>query len=108
MSTVQMSSGLSFTGNVTLSAPSGAIVALVNGIGVVQAQDVPTAMRAGWTVQAGANWPGAAVRHMSIPPGGNWPINGTVTFPDGTTATITAGAALIPIAWFNLYTKYGW
>jgi hypothetical protein len=108
MSTVQMSSGMSFTGNVKLPAPSGATVALTNGIGSVQAADVPTAIRAGWTIAANEPWPAARVLHLSAPAGGNWPVNGTLTFPDGQTATVTAGAAVIPVAWANAYIAYGW
>ncbi len=106
MATIFMNSNTGITGNWTLG--SGAVVALTNGIGQVNPQDVPVALRSGWTVQAGQNWPGAAVKHMSIPAGSNWPTNGTATFPDGTTAAITAGAALIPIAFANLFASYGW
>jgi hypothetical protein len=57
---------------------------------------------------AGENWPGARVVHLSAPVGSAWPVNGTITFPDGTTATVTNGAAVIPIAWANQYVAHGW
>jgi hypothetical protein len=103
-----MNSNTIMTGNYSLPAPSLAVVALTLGIGSVNAADVPVAIRLGWTVMNGENWPGAAVKHLSAPSNGNWPVNGTITFPDGTTAAVAAGAAVIPIAWANLYTSYGW
>jgi len=106
--TISMNSNSGITGNVTLPAPSSAVVALVNGVGQVNPQDVPTAIRAGWVVAAGQPWPSAAVRHLTIPPNGNWPTNGNITLPDGTVVAVTAGAAVIPIAWANLYVSYGW
>jgi hypothetical protein len=109
--TVQMSvGGLAATNpaTLTLPAPSGAVVPVTNGVATVQPQDVPTALRAGWTIGANQPWPAVQVKHLSAPAGGNWPVNGTITFPDGTTAAVTNGAAVIPIAWFTLYTSYGW
>ena len=37
----------------------------------------------------------------------SWPQNGSVTAPDNTAITITAGKALIPIAWVNYYRGFG-
>ncbi len=109
MPTIAMDSGTGTTGNVTIPAPSGAVVAVTNGVGQVNAADVPTALRAGWKMRPGEpNWPAFAVKHLSAPANGNWPVNGTLTFPDGTTATVTSGAAVIPIAWANAYIAYGW
>jgi hypothetical protein len=105
--TIRMASGTTLTGNLQIPAPSNAIVAVVNGVGSVNPADVPTAIRNGWTVMQGENWPGARVVHLTAPPGA-WPVNGTITFPDGTTATVTNGAAVIPIAWANQYVAYGW
>jgi hypothetical protein len=42
MSTIRMNSGTAQTGNLQIPAPSLAIVAVVNGIGSVNAADVPT------------------------------------------------------------------
>jgi hypothetical protein len=106
--TIRMNSGTTLTGNLQIPAPSLAIVAVVNGVGSVLPQDVPTAIRFGWTPMQGENWPGARVVHLSAPAGGNWPVNGTITFPDGTTAAVTNGAAVIPIAWVDQYIQYGW
>jgi hypothetical protein len=106
--TIRMNSNTNYTGNVTIAAPSLAVVALVNGVGSVNPADVPTAIRMGWTPMAGENWPGARVVHLSAPAGGNWPVNGTLTFPDGSTAAVTNGAAVIPAAWANQYIEYGW
>ena len=108
MSTIQMNANNGVTGNVTLPWPSVATVALVGGVGSVNAQDVCTAILAGWAVLAGEHWPAAQLFHLSIPTGGNWPTSGAVTFPDGTTATITAGAALIPRQWKQWATQMGW
>src|SRR6266404_1962884 len=102
MATIQMIYG-GFTGNVTIPAPSGAVVALVNGVGSVNAADVPSALRAGWVIAANQPWPAVQVKHLSAPPNGNWPVNGTITFPDGAIAAVTNGAAVIPIAWVNQY-----
>jgi len=108
MAAIQMNAGNGVTGNVTLPAPSTATVALVNGVGTVQAVDVPTAIQAGWQVCAGQPWPASKVFHMTIPSVGAWPSSGSVTFPDGSTATITGGVALIPIAWLNWARGLGW
>ncbi|MEA3197392.1 MAG: hypothetical protein QOF32_1444 [Gammaproteobacteria bacterium] len=104
---IRMNSGTAQTGNLQIPAPSLAVVAVVNGVGSVNPADVPTAIRNGWTPMQGENWPGARVVHLSAPPGA-WPVNGTITFPDGATATVTNGAAVIPIAWVNQYIAYGW
>jgi hypothetical protein len=106
--TIRMNSNSNQTGNLQIPAPSNAIVAVVNGIGSVNAADVPSALRSGWSVLAGENWPGARVAHLSAPAGGAWPVNGTITFLDGATATVTNGAAVIPIAWVNHYVALGW
>jgi hypothetical protein len=106
--TIRMASGSTLTGNLQIPAPSLAIVAVANGVGSVNPADVPTAIRAGWSVMQGENWPGARVAHLSAPAGGSWPVNGTITFPDGTTATVTNGAAVIPVAWVDQYISYGW
>lgn len=112
MSSIQMSiGGLAATNptTLTLPAPSGAVVPVANGVvATVQAADVPTALRAGWTIAPNQPWPAARVVHLSAPPGGAWPLNGTITFPDGTTAATVNGAAVIPIAWANLFNSYGW
>lgn len=108
MVTIQMNSKTGFTASVQLPAPSGATVALTNGIGSVNAQDVPIALLAGWEVMAGQNWPGAMLKHMALPTGGLWPANGTITSPDGQTITITNSVALVPIAWVNYYIGMGW
>ena len=61
MSTIQMDSGTGFTGNLTLPAPSGSVVAVTNGIGPVIGADVPLAMRSGWKMRPGEpNWPANA------------------------------------------------
>ena len=106
--TVQMNSNSGISGSVKLPAPSGAVVSLTNGIGAVNAADVPVALQAGWSVQVGETWPGKAVKHLSVPVGGAWPTSGTLTLPDGSTVTITAGTALIPIAWANWAIGLGW
>lgn len=108
MTTIQMDSGLGWTGTVTLGAPSLAQVALVNGIGSVNAQDVPTALKLGWRIGPREPWPAVQVFHMTIPSYGAWPANGTVTFPDGSTTTTTSGTALIPILWLNWARQNGW
>jgi len=106
--TISMNSNSGVTGNWTLPGPSGAVIALVNGVGQVNPADVPTAIRSGWSVLPLQNWPGAAVRHLSAPPNGNWPVYGNINLPDGTVVAVVAGAAQIPIAWANLYVSYGW
>jgi hypothetical protein len=101
--TIRMNSGTNLTGNMQIPAPSLAIVAVVNGIGSVRAQDVPQAISAGWTVMQGEPWPASRVAHLSAPAGGAWPTSGNLTLPDnstvpitgpiGTTGSITAGSA---------------
>ena len=108
MTTIQMSAPFNQTGNVTLPAPSFAVIALSGGIGAVNVQDVPVALLNNWVVLAGQNWPGAAVKHMAPPTTGSWPTNGTLTSPDGQTITVTNGIALVPMAWVNYYTGMGW
>ncbi len=105
---IRMNSGSILTGNLQIPAPSNAIVAVVNGIGSVNAADVPTAIRNGWSVMQGEAWPAVRVVHLTAPAGGAWPVNGMITFPDGTTAAVTNGAAVIPVAWANTYIAYGW
>jgi hypothetical protein len=88
MATIQMNSNSGVTGNLTLPAPSGSIVAVVNGVGSVNGADVPLALRSGWTTYPTEPWPAVRVAHLSAPPG-NWPTSGSITFPDGTTAAIS-------------------
>jgi hypothetical protein len=89
MTTIRMNSGTNYTGNLQIPQPSGSIVAVTNGIGSVNAADVPVAVAANWTVMQGENWPGARVAHLSAPAAGAWPTSGTLTLPDGSTAAIT-------------------
>jgi hypothetical protein len=92
MSTVQMNSGTGFTGNLTIPAPSGAVVAVVGGVGSVNAADVPTAIRSGWQLNGNdPTWPAIAIRHLSapLPPGNSWPTSGSITLPDGQTAAVS-------------------
>ena len=109
MATLQMVYGGGVTGNVTIPAPSGAIVAVVNGIGSVNAADVPTALRSGWQMNPNEpNWPALAVRHLSAPagPGNNWPTSGSITLPDGQTATVTGAIGTVgAITGGTLYTN---
>lgn len=101
------------SGNVTLPPPSLAAIAVTNGIGLVAAQDVRTALRAGWQLQAGQNWPAAEAFRMAIPSGvdgENVPANtSTFTLPDGVTQlTISNGVAIVPKAWRNYLIEQGW
>jgi hypothetical protein len=106
MSTCQMTSNTNFTGNVKLPGPSGATVALTNGIGSVNAVDIPTALRAGWLLGANEPWPVARVLHLSAPQPGNWPTTGSITFPDGQTAAITGPIGTVgTITGGTLYTN---
>jgi hypothetical protein len=107
--TVQMNTGLPGNGTVGLpGAPSGASYAMTNGIVSVNPVDVPTAIRIGWQVQAGQNLAAVLVTPMKIPTVGAWSAAENVTFPDGSTATITAGVANIPAAWVNWASQLGW
>jgi len=95
MSTIQMT-GPATSG--TFPLPSGAVT-ISNGIASVPPQDVPAAIMQGFRVMAGQNWPGAALRHMTVPSKGSWPTSGSLTLPDNSTITVTSGAVLMPIAW---------
>lgn len=108
MTTIQMNSGLGSTCIVTLPLPSGASVSLVGGIGAVPAEDVEIALRLNWTMLAGQPWPQSKLLRMSIPVSGNWPSNGTITLPDGSTVTTVAGVGKIPVAWVTWCTGFGW
>jgi hypothetical protein len=92
MATVQMSGGANGTFKMY---PSGLSVTFTNGIGSVNAEDVPQAILNGLQVSAGQNWPGAMVKHLTAPTPGNWPTSGTITFPDGKTAAITGPLATV-------------
>ena len=107
MSTFQMDSHTGFTGNLTIPGPSGAIVAAVGGIATVNAQDAPVALRSGWTLAPNSGWPAGRVWHLSVPSNGNWPTSGTLTLPDNSTITVTAGAVLMPGQWLNWATGLG-
>ncbi|MDE2369367.1 MAG: hypothetical protein KGN16_10365 [Burkholderiales bacterium] len=105
--TVSMNFGNGFTGNYTIPAPSGAIVALVNGVGQVAPADVPVALQGGATILPGSNWPAVRVYHMTLPTIGNWAGAASVLTPDGTVLPVTAGNLLVPIAWLNWARGYG-
>ena len=110
MSTIQMQTNIaSAPGGITLPAPSGVNYAITNGIASVNPEDVEIAIRTlNWSVCAGQNWPAGRATRMLTPKQGNWPASGSVTFPDGTTAVITAGQAVIPLAWIQWANGYGW
>ena len=104
--TVRMKTGTSYTGTMQIPAPSLAIVAVVNGTGSVSPADVPTAIRNGWTVAHGENWPAWRVVHLSAPAGGL--VNGTLQLPDGNTAEVVEGNALIPHRFETHFLSHGW
>ncbi len=104
--TVQMNTGLAGSGTVAL--PAGASYAMTNGIVSVNAVDVPAAIRIGWQVMAGQNLAAVLVNPMKIPTVGAWSASESVTFPDGSTATITSGIANIPAVWINWASQLGW
>lgn len=108
MTTIQMNTGTGRSGTHSLPAPSGALISVTNGIAAVNCEDVRIAMAAGWTIQAGQNWPAAELKRMAKPASDNWPANGSITSPDGQSITVTNGIALVPIAWVSYYTSLGW
>ncbi len=111
MATIQMNSNTGVTGTLTLPAPSGAQVSVTNGVGSVNAVDVPVAQAAGWSILPGQNWPALRLVSMTIPPaanGASWPSTGNVTLPDGSTLAIASGVAQVPAWAVNYLTQFGW
>ena len=110
MATIQMQTNvISAPGGITLPPPSGVNYSVTNGIASVNPEDVDIAIKAlNWRVLDGQSWPANRATRMITPKQGNWPVSGAVTFPDGTTATITAGMAVIPQAWITWAVGYGW
>ena len=104
--TVRMKTGTNYTGTMQIPAPSLAIVAVTNGIGSVCAEDVPQAILAGWTVMQGEPWPACRVVHLSAPADGL--VNGTLHLPDGNTAEVVEGNALIPHRFETHFLSQGW
>jgi hypothetical protein len=107
MSTISMVlPGFGGNGNVSLRGGSQSYTA-TNGVVQVAPVDVPIAIASGWTLHAGsaAQYAAAQVRAMAAPATF---VGSTVTLPDQTTATITAGIAQIPATWVNFMTEEGW
>lgn len=91
--------GLSGNGNVSLRGGSQSYTA-TNGVVQVQPVDVPIALASGWTLHGGSAAAFAAAQVHQMAPPATGPANGaTVTFPDATTAVITAGVLLVPAQW---------
>jgi hypothetical protein len=105
MTTIALQTG--FPGSGTVSLPGGSqAYTLAAGVAQVQPVDVPLALRAGWKMSGGSDaaYAAAAVRSMT-PPASSVIANGTVTtFPDGNTATLSAGVLSVPsqyVAWMQ-------
>ena len=100
MATIQMSGynpGTAYS--ITLLPPSGATYTVTNGIFSCNPEDVEIAQRAGFQVGPSENWPGARLVRMNVPVGGSF--GSTITWPDGTTSTVTSGVVKVPQPWVN-------
>jgi hypothetical protein len=102
----QMATGLALTGKTHVPGTSGIQVAVTNGIATVPAEAVPCALRAGWAMAANEPWPACRVAHLSAPAGG--PLNATIALPDGNTAEVMNGDALIPHKFATQFLSNGW
>lgn len=105
--------------SITMTAPIGTLpgtvrlsdgttlTVLAGGIAIATDQQFRAAVLAGFLPPPNQSNVGP-YRWMTIPTFGNWPSNGSITAPDGTSITITAGRAYIPAAWINYYANLGW
>jgi hypothetical protein len=103
---ISMITGLAGNGNVSLRGGSQSY-AQTAGVVQVQPVDVPLALAQGWSFSGGAAAAYAAVSVQPMKPPATF-VGGTVTLPDQTTATITAGVAQIPLQYVAFMQEQKW
>jgi hypothetical protein len=109
MSTISMVTGLPGNGNVSLR---GGSQSYTQTAGVVQVQpvDVPLALAQGWSFSGGAAaaYASVSVQSMKPPASSVLASNATITFPDGTTATLSAGILSVPLQYVTFMQEQRW
>ena len=105
MTNIRMAAPIT-SGNFKLS--DGVTVAVVAGFASVPDTSWHAAKDAGFAHDDATKSNSAPYRSLGVQTApGNWPQNGTITAPDGTAITVTAGKALVPAAWVNYYMGFG-
>ena len=113
MSNAQISMDTGFGGNGTaqIPQPSGAVVAINNGIAIVDAADVRIAInQLGWTVKQWQNWPAAEMVRMMPPLSGeNQFIVQPIVLPHGLPPGADIGLVVqVPISVVGWAKRQGW
>ncbi len=93
--------------NGTIKLPDGSSLTFTAGVASATPAQEMSAIISGCT-RDDPGTPFAPIRLMKVPTSGGWPVNGTVTSPDGQVITITASIAPVPQAWCNTYVALGW
>jgi hypothetical protein len=109
MSTISMQTGLSGNGNVSLRGGSQSY-AQTAGVVQVQPTDVPLALAQGWSFSGGAAaaYGAVSVQLMKPPASSVLASNATITFPDGNTATLSAGVLQVPLQYVTFMQEQKW